>query len=605
MKNLKVSLKLIVSFMIIAALTATVGVVGIIGMREIDGAFDDMYNMQTVPLPELAKAIEMLQRQRACIREFIIGAAVGDMDLVEDAYGRIQNYRPIMSASMESYLATIRAPEALRLFEDARALYYGEFNDRLEEIYALAKAGTDPAELYARMRESTAATNKIVENFDLCMAMKIEVAADAAQEAGGMSDNLLVLIIGILALALGASVFFAFYISSLISKPLLPLTSFLKKAGESGDIALRPEDVEVISKFSSRKDELGQCISAATAFVGHMNEVSHQLETIANGDLTSDVKALSDHDTMGISLQQMLDNLNSMFSEINASTGQVSLGSKQVADGAQSLAQGATEQAASIQQLSSTIAHIAERTKTNAETAVRTSKLSDTIKGSAEKGSTQMDDMITAVSDINEASKNISKIIKTIDDIAFQTNILALNAAVEAARAGQHGKGFAVVAEEVRNLASKSAEAAKNTGDMIQNSMDKAELGVRIAGETAASLSEIVTGIKESSQLIEGIARLSEEQSDGIAQINVGIDQVAQVVQQNSATAEESAAASEEMSSQSDVLQQLIGQFKLKGGNATHVALSKGDRVVRRRPSLPERAGHSVLEDSSQGFGKY
>jgi len=175
-----------------------------------------------------------------------------------------------------------------------------------------------------------------------------------------------------------------------------------------------------------------------------------------------------------------------------------------------------------------------------------------------------MDEMIDAVNEINAASQSINKVIKVIDDIAFQTNILALNAAVEAARAGQHGKGFAVVAEEVRNLASKSAEAAKETGIMIQNSMEKAELGSKIANETAAGFNEISEGISESKQLIDQIAQSSKEQAMGISQVNIGIEQVAQVVQQNSATAEQSAASSEEMSGQSALLQELIGQFKLK-----------------------------------------
>ena len=238
--------------------------------------------------------------------------------------------------------------------------------------------------------------------------------------------------------------------------------------------------------------------------------------------------------------------------------------SKQISDGAQQLAQGSTEQAASIEELSGSISEVSDKTKANAEMATRAAALADTIKSNAENGSRQMDEMMRAVNDINEASGQISRVIKVIDEIAFQTNILALNAAVEAARAGQHGRGFAVVAEEVRNLAAKSADAAKDTGILIENSIEKANLGVRIARETAESLSKIVSGVSESNQLVGEIEKSSSEQSLAIGKIDDGIDQVALVVQQNSATAEESAAASSEMRSHSNALKELIDEFEQK-----------------------------------------
>jgi methyl-accepting chemotaxis protein len=236
--------------------------------------------------------------------------------------------------------------------------------------------------------------------------------------------------------------------------------------------------------------------------------------------------------------------------------------SLEIANGSQSIAQGSTEQAASVEELSASISEVEEKTKTNADMAENASTLSNEIKLKAERGSQQMDGLMAAVQEISDASGQIEKVIKVIDDIAFQTNILALNAAVEAARAGSAGKGFAVVAEEVRNLASKSAEAAKNTSGLIENSINKSNHGMELATETSSSLKEIVDGINQNAEIISSIAQSSEEQASAIGQINTGIEQVANVVQQNSATSEESAAASSEMSRQAGVLENLLTDFK-------------------------------------------
>ena len=249
-----------------------------------------------------------------------------------------------------------------------------------------------------------------------------------------------------------------------------------------------------------------------------------------------------------------------------------------MAEGAQSLAEGATRQAEHVQEVSQSIDDIAEKTKANADMANQAAILSDAIIVKAEKGGRQMDEMISAIKGVTEASESVSNIMSTISGIAEQTNLLALNAAIEAARAGKFGKGFAVVAEEVRKLAVQSEAAVKETSAIIHNSMEKADLGARVADEMALSLTEIISGINESSRLIMEIARASGDQAEGIAQINTNVNKVADVIQNNSAVAQENAATSQEsaaaaqisavssekMTEYADILESMITQFKLK-----------------------------------------
>ena len=436
---------------------------------------------------------------------------------------------------------------------------------------------------------------------DSAAAVNTEVSLTVADEIGkaksaGMTSQTVAILLALAVLVFSAAI--ALILTRDIKNRLSNITSFMRRAGATGDIALSPEDAANLEKNRSR-DEIGILTEGCAGFIRHVTNVAQELETVAGGDLTTEVELLSEKDIMGKALVTMVESLNSMFGEINQSTAQVSTGSKQIADGAQSLAQGSTQQASSVEQLSASISEIANKTKDNAGMAGRAASLANTIKSNAEKGSRQMSEMTAAVKDINQASQSIQKVIKVIDDIAFQTNILALNAAVEAARAGQHGKGFAVVAEEVRSLAAKSADAARDTGGLIADSMEKAELGSRIADETAASLAEIVSGINESSQIVNQIARSSEEQTAGVLQINKGIDQVAQVIQQNSATAEQSAAASEEMSGQADMLEELVAQFKLKGG-LRPPAMPRS--ASSRRLAMPEKTAYTPGDGD---FGKY
>ncbi len=349
------------------------------------------------------------------------------------------------------------------------------------------------------------------------------------------------------------------FVSKTIGKPIKAVTE------ASGKIAKGDMDVDIRTKSI---DEIGQLAEAFRTMAAATRVQVEALERLAHGDLTVDVQRRSDKDLMSISMQETIDNLNRLFKEIYAGTEQVSNASDQIASSAQSLAQGAIEQAGTVDHLAITIAEVADKTQENAQQATKAAQLAGTIRDNAETGKGQMEQMVQAVREIDEASQSIGKVIKVIDDIAFQTNILALNAAVEAARAGQYGKGFAVVADEVRSLAAKSAASAKDTASLIENSLEKTALGVKIAGETASSLDEIVSGVNESGQIVENIAKASEEQSTSLLEINASVEQVSHVVQQNSAAAEQSAATSEEMSGQASSLQSLLSQFRLKSGGA-------------------------------------
>ena len=349
-----------------------------------------------------------------------------------------------------------------------------------------------------------------------------------------------------------------------IVNPLIKLKNAANQIAD-GDL-----DVSIDVKS---EDEIGQ-VSTALArtvdrlkqYIEYINEVSATLNQIAVGNLVFELHCdyVGEFSKIKQSLENIKSTLVEAFSEINISADQVASGSEQVSNASQSLAQGATEQASSIEQLSASITEIASQVKQNAENADTANHLSATASAEIEHGNELMKQMMDAMTDISTSSSQIGNIIKTIDDIAFQTNILALNAAVEAARAGTAGKGFAVVADEVRNLASKSAEAAKNTTTLIDSAIQSVEKGTKIADETAQSLNSIISDANKTGNLIKDISQACSEQATSISQVTQGVDQISAVVQTNSATSEESAASSEELSGQAQSLKTLVQNFKIR-----------------------------------------
>ena len=265
-------------------------------------------------------------------------------------------------------------------------------------------------------------------------------------------------------------------------------------------------------------------------------------------------------------LEQILGALNSMMGQINVSAEQVSCGSEQVSAGAQALSQGASEQAATVEELAVSMDDITRQIAANAKRSAQAGSRATAVSMETVESNRRMQELLEAMGEIRDGSREIAMIAKTIEEIAFQTNILSLNASVEAARAGEAGRGFAVVANEVRNLAVKSAEASGNTAVLIENSLRAVRGGVRMADDTAKSLQNVVEGVKYIEESIRGITEASGAQAGSAEQVSQGIEQISSVVQVNSATAEESAAASEELSAQAQLLKELIRKFRLRDG---------------------------------------
>lgn len=557
MKNLKIATKLIVAFGSVLALMVVMAVVSVLSTNKINNLVSMFYNKSYVNTQNAERISADIHTGAKNMLVAIIDSDPAETEsrlrMANDNLTDAQEAVEFLKTNFRGDMKDVNTvAEQLQIVADS----YMEFSEdayagRTEEAYALYEE-----KIVGALKVASDHADNIVE----FATSNADIEYNGARTTG-ITTEIVIAAASVIAVIIGIAM--AAYITKMIVSGVGQAERAavnMSKGNFDNEITYDAEDeVGVLCKSIKNFSDGSKLI---------IEDISYVTGELSDGNFT--VKSRCENAYVGAfasilsSFNSLIDKLNEIIGRINESADQVSSGSDQVSGGAQALSQGATEQASSVEELAATIHIISEQINENAANAHEANDRTNVAVSEMGSANDKMKELVGAMDEISASSDETQKIIKTIEDIAFQTNILALNAAVEAARAGAAGKGFAVVADEVRNLAGKSAEAAKNTTSLIENTVAAINKGNSLVTEVADKMSNAMEASNVVVDLNMKISEASKQSADSVTQVTVGIEQISSVVQTNSATAEESAAASEELSGQANMLKEMVSDFKFR-----------------------------------------